>query len=188
MSHLIRSARVPLIGALVLLLMGGVVLGTSLRSQQEVRDELTMLRIANDNLELVMQARIDELRGQNGLAMTPADDDALAGHVDLLRELAPDTSGPGLEEVLAREAAIGTPEEAETGAGLVAIALDSLQRDTTVPVIAELNAAETRSWWAFWVTGLTVVALLSLGLVRGRHGDLGVAGAAGSINPRFTDV
>ncbi|USQ78641.1 hypothetical protein [Ornithinimicrobium faecis] len=175
MSHLIRSARVLLVAGLVLLVIGGGVLGTSLRAQQEARDDLTLLRVANDNLEMVMQARIDEVQGQDSLAFTPPDDDALAGHVDYVRELAPETSGPGLARLLALDETLASADDPAAVLMDVALALDALTWDTMDPVIDRLEAAQTRIWWSFWLTGLTVVALLCAALARVGDHDFGSA-------------
>lgn len=166
-----RSARALVGLALLVLVLGGGVLGASLVAQQSARGDLNLLRVANDNLELVVQARIDQAWGQRSLSLTPADDDALAEKVDFLRELAPDTSGPGLEEVLALDAAIGTPDEPTAPLMGMSLALDSLTGDTTGPVIDRLEAAQARAWWSFGLTGTAVGVLLIAALGRLRPAE-----------------
>ncbi|NLG23367.1 MAG: hypothetical protein GX555_18275 [Actinomycetales bacterium] len=166
MGGWIRSARVLVGLALVALVVGGAVLGASLAAHQSARGDLNMLRAANANLEMTVQARIDEVRGQRSLSLTSADDDALAEKVDVLRKLAPDTAGPGLEEVLALDAAFGTPDEPSAPLMGMGLALDSLTWDTTLPVVDRIEAAQARVWWSFWVTGSAVVLLLVAALAR----------------------
>ncbi|GAA1143686.1 hypothetical protein [Ornithinicoccus hortensis] len=173
MRQVVRSPRVLLVAALLLLVVGGAVLGASMRAQHEARGDLNWLRVANDNLELVTQARVDETRGQQSLAITPADDAAYAKHIDLLRDLAADRAEPGLAELQRLDATLGTPQESESVLMGLTLTLDGLREATTDPVIDRLEAAGTRAWWAFWATGLSVAGLLVGALVRGGRGDLG---------------
>lgn len=163
----LRAPRVLLVAALVLLVIGGTVLGSALHSQREAQRELAGLRVALSNLEMVTQARIDQAHGQRSLALTPADDDAYTVHVDRLRELAPDTSEAGLEQLIATDSLIGTADEPTALMLDLSSTLDDLARDTTQPAQDRLDGAQTQSQWALWLTGLSVSALLVLVLIRG---------------------
>lgn len=148
----------------VVLLVGGFVIVLSQFQQDQARDRLTLLRIANSNMALVTQARIDVVLDQVGLAITGAEDDDVARHADFLRSLSEDAE-PRLGYLLDSIAALDEERAYRMMIGLT-LDLDALEWATMGPVRDELEAATVRGWWALGLTGTALLTLLVIELRR----------------------
>lgn len=148
--------------AVAVVVVGGTVLGVSQHQQTAARDQLARLEIANDNLRMVVQARIDLVFDQTGPALTPAEDSDIAEHADELRALA-DNTEPDLAFLLDY---LDLVEDERGVMRSIALTLHSLEVATKEPARDALAAATTVHHWALGLTGAALLALLTIEVRR----------------------
>lgn len=153
----LRPTPPLLVAALAVLFIGGFILAGALRDQHDARRKLTELQIANSNLELVVQARIDEALDQRSLALTSASDEDLEASADHLRSLSSDVDEE-LDHLFELDRRVGDDEHPSMGS--LSGTLDSIASHSTLATRDRLDSAEARTWWAFWLTGGATAALV----------------------------
>lgn len=151
--------------SLAVLLVGGGFLAVGQGQQEQLRDELTRVRIANDNLRLVAQARLDEVTDQDSLAFVAAEVSDVEAQAEHLRSVS-EHAGERLEHLLALIHELDEIDHPYLLLRSISLALDTVQRDTQLPLHRALDAAETRQRWALGLTGVALLALLVVALRR----------------------
>lgn len=144
--------------SLVILLVGGLAIGLGQHRQNEVREELVMLDMANHNLALVVQARIDRVLDRPGLTKTPSEDEDVAERVEAVRSRT-DRVDEDLDRILELLNRVDAGDLRGTLFSLT-VALINVRDGSMTPVRMELSSAVTRTWWAIGLTGAALAALL----------------------------
>lgn len=157
---MLASARLWLSVQILALVIGGAALALSLRVLDDAYAHQYAVGVAVENLELTVEARIDEELGYRSLRRVSADDQALQERADRLRELAPDASGP-IDALL--EAVIDASPD-ERWWFFASGRLEDVSRDALRPTGQELSDARARTWRTLWIAG----GVLAIAIV-GRH-------------------
>lgn len=146
------------------LVAGAAALAVAQQRESAARDDLVMLGIANYNLALVVQARIDVALGQESLAITDASDAALEQHVEFMRSHTDRVD----QELLDLRQRLSELESGETRGGLVSLSimLSNIEIATMKPVRGQQQDAAVLTWWALALTASTLAALLVVEIRR----------------------
>lgn len=155
-----------LVVILVVLAVGGTIAVVSQRQQVAARGELNLLEAAHYNIELATQAALDEALGQQSLAFTDGDAEALDERASYLRAI----TDRGEEELVRWREAVDAAVADYRPGDLVSIslALDQLRAATMPPVRQQQRAAGDRVLWAVVLTVGVAAALAGIEYRRPR--------------------
>lgn len=151
--------------AFAVLVAGGLVTGISLVQQEDAREQLVQLEIADHNLRRAAQSRVDDLTGRRSISHNDGSEEALEVAAARMRELT-DRADEELEELQRLLDQVGTTGNEHFEMRSIDHALMDIRAASWKPVQGQQRDAGQRVTWSLVLTGVALAVLLIIEVRR----------------------